>query len=273
MSLAPGQPSGPAGANLEMAGRDGFDNGQAGDPSTAGEPARRRPAGVEGTGSEDAGRADASPKCSSSPTGGRLEAEPGREAPATALPASAGRADAPALVFRPAESGAPPPAPGFKAPAAGPARSEAASEAAAPGRHPGEPARKISFQVSAPQSDRRVAVDLVDRGGKLHVAVRTPSEDLAGSLREGLPELVTRLDRSGYGAETWSPGAARGEGRESMAERGSLGGGDPRQDPAPERNPGERERHPSEPAWLDQVRRKRRNSVEESFLWHLQSIR
>lgn len=66
-------------------------------------------------------------------------------------------------------------------------------------------AHDIKLQVSA--GDQRVDVRLVDRGGEVHVAVRTPDSQLANSLRQDLPSLSASLEHSGFRTETWQPTA------------------------------------------------------------------
>ena len=74
------------------------------------------------------------------------------------------------------------------------------------------PAREIKLEVTA--GDRRVEVRLTDRGGEVRVAVRTPDNHLAGTLRENLPELATRLADTGLRTQAWHPaGSSAGEWR------------------------------------------------------------
>jgi hypothetical protein len=65
-------------------------------------------------------------------------------------------------------------------------------------------ARDIQFQVN--QGGQRVDVRLTERSGEVHVSVRTPDAQLAGTLREDLPALSAKLEQSGFRAETWRPG-------------------------------------------------------------------
>jgi hypothetical protein len=53
---------------------------------------------------------------------------------------------------------------------------------------------------------QQVDVTLVDRGGELHVTVRSPDPVLTTNLRAGVHDLVGGLERSGFRAETWHPG-------------------------------------------------------------------
>jgi hypothetical protein len=63
--------------------------------------------------------------------------------------------------------------------------------------------RDISLNLST--KDQNVQVRLSERGGELQVTVRTPDSTLSHGLREGLSDLVGRLERGGYRAETWQP--------------------------------------------------------------------
>lgn len=74
--------------------------------------------------------------------------------------------------------------------------------------------RDISLNLST--KDQNVQVRLSERGGELHVTVRTPDSTLTHGLREGLSDLVGRLERGGYRAETWQPGSdSRDRGHDS----------------------------------------------------------
>jgi hypothetical protein len=65
-------------------------------------------------------------------------------------------------------------------------------------------ARDIQLQVT--QGGQRVDVRLTERGGEVHVSVRTPDAQLAGTLRQDLPVLSAKLEQNGFRAETWRPG-------------------------------------------------------------------
>jgi len=52
-------------------------------------------------------------------------------------------------------------------------------------------------------ADRRVELRVVERGGEVRVAVRTPDAGLADDLRQHLPALAARLEQSGLRAEAW----------------------------------------------------------------------
>jgi hypothetical protein len=65
------------------------------------------------------------------------------------------------------------------------------------------PVRDIQLQLN--HGEQRVDVRLTEHGGEVRVAVRTPDPQLAGSLRDDLPQLSTRLEQTGFRAETWHP--------------------------------------------------------------------
>jgi hypothetical protein len=77
-------------------------------------------------------------------------------------------------------------------------------------------AREIKLELTG--GDRRVEVRLSDRAGEVRVAVRTPDSHLAGTLRENLPELSTRLAETGMRSEVWRPaGSAAAEWRHTSS--------------------------------------------------------
>ena len=67
-----------------------------------------------------------------------------------------------------------------------------------------QPLKDLSVEIRQPNQEK-VAVRLVERSGELHVAVHATDGAVAHSLREGLPELVNRLDETGFRAEGWRP--------------------------------------------------------------------
>ncbi|MBI4874039.1 MAG: hypothetical protein HY822_05335 [Acidobacteria bacterium] len=113
----------------------------------------------------------------------------------------------------------------------------------------GEPARRFSLEVGVGEAGRRVAVELVERGGRLEVAVRSHDRELAASLRGELGDLVRGLERSGFGARSWAPADTPSEAESGRHERRS------------------------QPDWAGADRPKRPNRAEESFAWHLRSLR
>ena len=162
----------------------------------------------------DSGRSDAAAR-----------SDAGRKpATASATPTSAGTADTAASA---ADRGTP-----VNEPVSGLKRSDApAPAAAAPADRtmearlvPDPPksaatAHDMRFAIGA--GDQRVEVRVAERGGEVHVDVRTPDERLAGSLRDDLPSLTAKLESAGLRAETWHGDPSSGAGRERQQETAS----------------------------------------------------
>jgi hypothetical protein len=55
-------------------------------------------------------------------------------------------------------------------------------------------------------TDQGTAVRFVERGGEVHVSVRTGDTEMAQTLRGGLNDLVNRLEDGGIRSELWQPG-------------------------------------------------------------------
>jgi hypothetical protein len=67
-------------------------------------------------------------------------------------------------------------------------------------------AQEISVRISQPDSPV-VDLHVTERGGEVHVTVRTPDVELQTSLRQDLGTLTNSLERAGYHAETFVPRA------------------------------------------------------------------
>ena len=90
------------------------------------------------------------------------------------------------------------------------------------------PAQEIAVRISQPDSPV-VDLHVTERGGEIHVAVRTPDAELQTSLRQDLGTLTNSLERAGYHTEAFVPRAAsssqtnlRGE---QQPQQGSSGRG------------------------------------------------
>lgn len=79
---------------------------------------------------------------------------------------------------------------------------ESKSEINMPGQ--AQPARAISLRMSAPESGD-VDVKFFQRAGRVQVSIRTPDSGLTETLQAGAIDLVSRLERRGFAAETWTP--------------------------------------------------------------------
>jgi hypothetical protein len=105
-----------------------------------------------------------------------------------------------------------PPASAPEAPVATVASAESTNLAQAAGEpqiKPSEPLKQLSIQVGDARQER-VQLRVVEQAGQLQVAVRSASPELTQGLRQGLSDLVGRLDQSGFHAEAWRPGGTAG---------------------------------------------------------------
>jgi hypothetical protein len=93
-----------------------------------------------------------------------------------------------------------------------------------PNQRADESVHDISLKLTN-KDQSSVQVRLSERAGELHVSVRTPDAGLTRGLREGLSDLVGRLEQSGYRADTWRPAdnasTAQDQGRENPSQQHS----------------------------------------------------
>jgi len=92
---------------------------------------------------------------------------------------------------------------------------------------PTQPVRDVTLHLTA--DNKRVDVKLVDRGGELHVAVRSADPDLTTDLRASVHDLVGDLTKGGFRTETWQPGDASRHRLDATAGALPNGSGDPQQ--------------------------------------------
>ncbi len=127
-------------------------------------------------------------------------------------------------------------------------------------------------------NDPAVEVRVKDQAGELRVSVRTPDGALADAMREGLPELVERLDRRGFHTEVWRPGAhepATGSGRSGLRApeaESSPGGGFSRDNGGSRAQTGdgrEDEPQPSSEEWETAWLASRRSADRRRSSWQL----
>lgn len=76
-----------------------------------------------------------------------------------------------------------------------------------PAAQPAGPHNSITVKVPGTASDAGIDLRFVDRGGNIHLSVRTPSAEVAQELRGGLNDLVGKLEHAGIRAEVSSPAA------------------------------------------------------------------
>jgi hypothetical protein len=129
-------------------------------------------------------------------------------------------------------------------------------------------ARDIRLEVAG--ADRKVELRVIERAGEVQVAVRTPDERLAGTLREQLPLLSSRLEQSGFRADQWRTADAGGAERRLDVQSSAESSGR-----APEHRGGnEQQRQQQEerrPLPADERRKPQEKGT--AFEWLMQSLR
>ena len=140
------------------------------------------------------------------------------------------------------------------------ARSEREPEPAAPQKL----ARDITLELDS--GSQRVAVRLVERGGEVHVAVRTPDASLAGDLRQALPSLAAKLEQTGFRTETWHPGTTPRHPAEAAA------GGAPQDQNNQNGQGSSRERREGQPQPREGEQRPQRKKEGKDFAWFMSSL-
>ena len=143
-------------------------------------------------------------------------------------------------------------------PTAAPADSEPAKPQAA--------ARDIRLEVA--HGERRVEVRLVDRGGDVHLAVRTPDQRLSSALREGLPDLAAQLEQSGFHAEPWHAGPAGERPPETARPSGAP---DPHSRPQPDGRRGQSDPEGRQAKDFEELPNRKQKGKE--FTWFMSSLR
>lgn len=154
-----------------------------------------------------------------------------------------------------------------------PSKMEASKPVVHAGEAPADPpkaspiARDIRLEVGG--ADRKVELRVIERAGEVQVAVRTPDERLAGTLRDHLPLLSSRLEQSGFHADQWKAADAGGAERRFEVRSAAESSGR-----APEHHGGE-QRQQQEEQQRPQPADERKKSQEKgkAFEWLMQSLR
>ncbi|MEJ7606024.1 MAG: flagellar hook-length control protein FliK [Bryobacteraceae bacterium] len=119
------------------------------------------------------------------------------------------------------------------------------------------PLRQLTLQATVPESNERVDVKLTERAGALHVTVRSSAPELVQALREQLPELSTRLERSGFRSELAHEPA-------NLADAFKTDSFDHKQSNA---NNGQQDRQSGMQAWQEESQGRRKHQQQQVSNW------
>jgi hypothetical protein len=126
---------------------------------------------------------------------------------------------------------------------------------------PAAPLKDISFQVAQPGAEK-VDVRVMQQAGEVLVSVRTGDTELAHGLRQGLPELVGKLEDNGYRAEAWRPNGATAstspgaQSQEPQSASGQSGAGSSDRQSGSQQNGGQQNQNQNafnRPRWVEEL--------------------
>ena len=123
--------------------------------------------------------------------------------------------------------------------------------------HAPKPLNSILLQVNQ-SADEKVVVRLVQQPGELRLAVHTNDSTLASGLQEGLPDLVGKLQGSGFRADTWHPfqsSVAANAAPESQNASNHSSQGDAQSHPGGSQQDGSQQQKnkPNRPRWAEEM--------------------
>ena len=127
--------------------------------------------------------------------------------------------------------------------------SEGSAEVETNASAPATTRREIPLML-ADSASTRVDIQLIERAGSLHLAVRTPDQELTKALQANLAALVGRFETKGYKTESWTPAAPRhasvqptaaannsGHSQDQSEQGGARGGQQQQQQGQPDHDP------------------------------------
>jgi hypothetical protein len=153
-------------------------------------------------------------------------------------------------------------------------RPEVPTEAAPPAAipqpaAPAPAAHDIKLELNG--GGQRVEVRLTERGGDVHVAVRTPDGRLSDAMRQDLPALAAKLEQSGFRADGWQPGAANSS--ERRAAETSAGNASQDSQEHAGQNQQQKQDNPQQEQPKNFTNAPNRKSDRKDFAWLLQTYR
>lgn len=125
----------------------------------------------------------------------------------------------------------------------------------------------ITVNVAGETPDMGIALRFVERGGDIHLTVRTPNAEVAQELRGGLGDLAGRFEHAGLRAEISSPAAAQNSSSnssfsnhsspDSPADEGRSGGRGSGRNPGDSRNSSQDQQQEPQPSnrtgWIQAI--------------------
>jgi hypothetical protein len=122
---------------------------------------------------------------------------------------------------------------------------------------PSAPLKDISLQVNQPGKGP-VDVRVVQQGSEVRVSVHSADASLNSGLRQGLSELQSRLEETGYRSEMWRPGAAAAPVTTAPSAQASTnhsrgGDGQPQQGGSQQESGRRNPNQSNQPRWVEEL--------------------
>ena len=115
-------------------------------------------------------------------------------------------------------------------------------------------------------NNNRVDVRLTDRGGELHVSVKSADVNLAQNLQDHMPELTSRLEQQKFQTEVWMPRLGDNAKSEMSGSRDFSSGGnsDPNSSNSSDQQ-GKRQQY--KPDWVDVLENSTQGARKSDQTW------
>ncbi len=132
------------------------------------------------------------------------------------------------------------------------------------------PGSSHDITVRVPDAtERGTDVRFVERGGEIHVSVRTGDNELAQTLRGGLNDFVSKLEHSGMHTEVWQPGSDAQNPQNDPRQQQGDSRGDQRGFGSGRNHAGSQDRQDGQkdskkPRWVEELETVRQTSKEVS---------
>jgi hypothetical protein len=129
-----------------------------------------------------------------------------------------------------------------------------------------EPVRNLHMQVIG-DNNSRVDVRLMDRGGELHVSVKSGDTNLAQNLQDHMPELTARLEQQRLQAEVWVPKIADSGKTETSGAREFSPGGNNHSNSSNNSDQQGKRQQQYQPDWVDVLENSTQSTGKNTPIW------
>lgn len=129
-----------------------------------------------------------------------------------------------------------------------------------------EPVRNVHMQVVG-DNNSRVDVRLTDRGGELHISVKSGDTNLAQNLQDHMPELTSRLEQQHFQTEVWIPKLADSGKAETSGARDFSSSGDNNSNSSSNSDQQGKRQQQYQPDWVDVLENSTQGTGKTNPTW------